>query len=338
MKPRVPRTGHLRGEPASPHSLQPTVLVLRALGLGDFLTALPALRALGDALPAHRRLLAMPAALAPLARVAGVADAVLDAQPLLPLAALPTPPDVAVNLHGCGPESHRILLATRPRRLLAFAHPDVPESAAGPTYRPDEHAVHRWCRLLESYGIPTDPTRLDLLPGGARLPRSAPAAARGATLIHPGAASAARRWPAERFAAVARAERRAGRGIVVTGHAEERPLALSIARAAGVDDSAVVAGRTSPLELAALVAAAGRVVCGDTGVAHLATALRTPSVVLFGPVPPALWGPPPERPWHRALWRGRRGDPHGASIDAGLSMIGVEDVLRALDELVEMAA
>jgi len=315
-----------------------TVLVLRALGLGDFLTALPALRALGDALPAHRRLLAMPAALAPLARVAGVADAVLDARPLAPLPALSAPPDIAVNLHGCGPQSHRVLLATGPRRLLAFAHADVPESAGGPAYRAEEHAVHRWCRLLEAHGIPADPTRLDLLPAGARLPHAAPMAARGATLIHPGAASGARRWPAERFAAVARAERRAGRRIVLTGTADERPRALAIARATGVDEAAVFAGRTSLLELAALVASAGRVVCGDTGVAHLATALRTPSVVLFGPVAPARWGPPPERPWHRSLWCGRTGDPHGEAVDAGLAMIGVDDVLRALDDLVEAVA
>ena len=43
------------------------------------------------------------------------------------------------------------------------------------------------------------------------------------------------------------------------------------------------------LELTAVVAAAARVVCGDTGVAHLATALGTPSVVLFGPTSPARW-------------------------------------------------
>jgi ADP-heptose:LPS heptosyltransferase len=276
--------------------------------------------------------------LAPLAHLAGVADEVLDARPLAPLPPHAAPPDVAVNLHGRGPQSHRILLATRPRRLLAFAHPDVPQTSGAPAFRDDEHAVHRWCRLLEAYGIASDPARLDLLSPGARLPGSVPGNAPGATLIHPGAASAARRWPPERFAAVARAEREAGRRVIITGSANERRLALSIARAAGVDERAVYAGRTSVLELAALVAAAGRVVCGDTGVAHLATALRTPSVVLFGPVPPARWGPPPERPWHRALWTGRTGDPHGATLDAGLSMIGVPGVLQALDDVVEAAA
>jgi ADP-heptose:LPS heptosyltransferase len=214
----------------------------------------------------------------------------------------------------------------------------VPETTGAPPFREDEHAVHRWCRLLEAHGIASDPARLDLLPPGRRLPGAVPDNARGATLIHPGAASGSRRWPAERFAAVARAERRAGRRVVITGSAAERQLALSIARAAGVDDGVVYAGRTSPVELATLVAAAGRVVCGDTGVAHLATALRTPSVVLFGPTPPTLWGPPPARPWHRALWTGRSGDPHAATLDAGLSMIGVPDVLGALEDVVEAAA
>ena len=310
-----------------------TVLVLRALGLGDFLTALPALRALGDALPDHRRVLAMPAVLAPLARVAGAADDVLDVRGLMPLPALEGPPDLAVNLHGRGPESHGALLATRPRRLVAFRHPDVPETAWAPRWREDEHATRRWCRLLEAHGIACDADRLDLVPVGQPLPVAAPPDAHGATLIHPGAVSSARRWPAERFAAVARSERQRGRTVIVTGSASETALAHSIARAAGLDAGAVYAGRTSLLELAALVAAAARVVCGDTGVAHLATALRTPSLVLFGPTSPAVWGPPPERARHRVLWAGRAGDPHAETLDAGLAQISVGDVLTALDAM-----
>ncbi|HEX2192833.1 MAG TPA: glycosyltransferase family 9 protein, partial [Acidimicrobiales bacterium] len=91
--------------------------------------------------------------------------------------------------------------------------------------------------------------------------------------------------------------------------------------------------RTDLAELAAVVAAAARVASADTGVAHLATALRTPSVVLFGPEPPSRWGPPPDRPWHRALWAGRRGDPRGSTPDQGLLALGVEDVAAALDTL-----
>jgi ADP-heptose:LPS heptosyltransferase len=146
--------------------------------------------------------------------------------------------------------------------------------------------------------------------------------------VHPGAADAARRWPAERFAALARAEREAGREVVVTGAAGEAALARRVAAAAGLEAGAVLAGRTTVMELAALVAAAGRVVCGDTGVAHLATAFATPSLVLFGPTPPERWGPPAataeDRARHRVLWAGRRGDPHAAEPDEGLLAISVE--------------
>jgi ADP-heptose:LPS heptosyltransferase len=236
---------------------------------------------------------------------------------------------LAVNLHGRGPESHRLLLAAEPRRLLAFAHPAVPASSEGPRWRADEHEVARWCRLLEESGIAADPRRLDLdLPPGPL-----PHGVRGATLLHPGAASQARRWPAERFAAVARAEARAGRAVMVTGGPAEVELAHEVAGRAGLPPEAVHAGEGGVLALGRLVAAAGRVVCGDTGVAHLATALGTPSVVLFGPTSPALWGPPPDRPWHRALWAGTSGDPHGRLTDPGLLAVTVDQVLEALADL-----
>jgi ADP-heptose:LPS heptosyltransferase len=181
---------------------------------------------------------------------------------------------------------------------------------------------------VAEYGIAADPTRLEIdPPAGVQ----APAGGHGATLLHPGAASPARRWPADRWAEVARAEAGAGRPVVITGGPDEVALASDVAARAGLPDSAVLAGGTSVLQLAAIVAAAGRVVCGDTGVAHLATALGRPSVVLFGPVSPELWGPPPGRPQHIALWTGRTGDPHARTVDPGLLEISASDVIDALD-------
>jgi ADP-heptose:LPS heptosyltransferase len=308
----------------------PPVVVLRALGLGDLLTVVPALKALADAFPRHPRLLAVPTALAPLARCTGAVDEVVPAEGLdQPLSRLLHGAALAVNLHGRGPESHNLLLATEPRRLLAFAHPAVPASSQGPRWRADEHEVARWCRLLEESGIAADPSRLGIqLPPGPL-----PHGARGTTLVHPGATSPARRWPVERFAAVARAEARAGRPVVVTGGPDEVDLAHEVADRAGLPRAAAHAGRHGVLALGRLVAAADRVVCGDTGVAHLATALGTPSVVLFGPTSPALWGPPAGRPWHRALWAGTSGDPHGQLPDPGLLAIAVDQVLEALGDL-----
>ena len=256
-------------------------------------------------------------------------DEVVDTGPLAPLDPSLHGADVAVNLHGRGPQSHRLLLAAGPRRLIAFRHPEVAASADGPPWTAEEHEVRRWCRLLQANGIPADPTDLDLDPP-AQLP---PVGASGATVIHPGAASAARRWPAERWAEIARHEVVRGHVVVVTGAAQEAGLAADVAARAGLPPDAVLAGRTDLVGLAATVAAAGVVRSADTGIAHLATALGTPSIVLFGPVPPRLWGPPPERPQHVALWAGDVGDPHAAEPDAGLLRVTVDDVLAALDQV-----
>ncbi|MCW2678351.1 MAG: ADP-heptose:LPS heptosyltransferase, partial [Modestobacter sp.] len=149
----------------------------------------------------------------------------------------------------------------------------------------------------------------------------------------PGAAFPGRRWPPDRFAAVARHLAAGGHDVRITGGPAERDLATTVAGLAGLPPDAVLAGRTTSTELAAVVAAARVVVCGDTGVAHLATAYRCPSVVLFGPVSPALWGPPP-RPQHVVLWHGDgAGDPWGTTLDPALARVTVEEVTDALDAL-----
>jgi len=306
------------------------ILAYRALGLGDVLTGVPALRALARAQPGDRLVLAAPRALAPLARLTGAVDEVVDARPLAPLPSAVHGAALAVNLHGRGPQSHAVLLAARPRAMVAWRHaavwPGVGSGVAvagAPEWRAAEHEVARWCRLLEESGIPADPADLALAPPDV----APPAVARGALVVHPGAASGARRWPAERWAAVARAF---DGPVVVTGGPGERALAEEVARAAGLAGDAVLAGRTDLATLAAVVAAADCVACGDTGVAHLATAFRTPSVVLFGPTPPTEWGPPADAR-HQVLWAGRRGDPHADAPDPNLLAIGVPAVIAAVE-------
>jgi ADP-heptose:LPS heptosyltransferase len=297
------------------------VMVLRALGLGDLLTAVPALRALRRGFPAHRITLAAPGPLAPLARLTGAVDTVLPAHGLAPLRPH-AHPEIAVNLHGRGPQSHRLLLALHPVRLLAFARPEV-ACVPGPPWRAGEHEVSRWCQLTGWYGIPADPGDLDLPRPATRSP------APGATVVHPGAGSPARRWPAGRFAAVAATLREDGHRVVVSGGPGDSVLGHRVAGLAGLPAGSCLAGRTTAEELAALVAGARLVICGDTGTGHLATAYRRPSVLLFGPVPPGLWGPPPGRGQHRVLWAGRTGDPHGCRPDPGLLDLTVQDVVDA---------
>jgi ADP-heptose:LPS heptosyltransferase len=280
------------------------LLVLRALGLGDLLTAVPALRALRRARPEHRLVLAAPAGLAPLGRLTGAVDAVLP-QPGLAGPLRLRRPALAVNLHGRGPQSTALLRATGPAELWSYG--------MGPRWPDGGHEVDRWCDLLRWYGVPADPA--DLALDRPEVPSRAP----GAVVVHPGAASGSRRWPVERYAAVAAALTTDGHRVVATGGPSERDLVAAV----GAEPLA-----TDLLELAALVAGAALVVCGDTGVAHLATAYGTPSVLLFGPTPPAEWGPRTGGP-HTVLWTGGRGDPHGAEPDRALLALPVADVLGA---------
>jgi ADP-heptose:LPS heptosyltransferase len=289
------------------------LVVLRALGLGDLLTAVPALRALARAYPGHERVLLAPATLRPIVELLdGAVHTLADthgvrrAPPALP--AIAHGAAVAVNLHGHGPQSTALLRAARPGRLIAFG--------AQARWREDEHEVARWCRLLRAAGIPADPDDLDVSPPPG------PAPAPGATVVHPGASAPARRWPPDRWAAVARA---APGPVVVTAGPGERALARAVA-----DRSGARLFEGGLRELAALVAGAARVLCADTGIAHLATALGTPSVVLFGPTSPERWGPPAGRTQHRVVWAGRHGDANGDEPDPGLLALQPHDVLEAI--------
>jgi ADP-heptose:LPS heptosyltransferase len=309
----------------------PALLVLRGLGLGDLLTGVPALRALRRAYASHRIVLAAPGSLAELLPLIGAVDEIIDV-------AGPGPvpfdePDIAVNLHGSGPESIVALLGTRPGMLLTHAHLGVP-GAGGPPWDSQVHEVRRWCSLLEWYGIAADPDDLALHRTGIATPSPYGGAE---VVVHPGAAAGSRRWPPERFAEVAAELARLGHPVVITGSASEVPLARHVRALAGLPDECVLAGRTGLPALASLVAQAALVICGDTGMSHLATGMGTRSIVLCGPVSPALWGPP-ARPAHVALWAGLPGDPHGDRPGDGLLAIDVSEVLDAAHGLLEVNA
>jgi ADP-heptose:LPS heptosyltransferase len=314
------------------------ILVLRALGVGDLATAVPALRGLRAAFPDRTLALAAPGWLAPLVELVGGVDRLVPVAGLDPVPGpMPTGwpdhgPEWGVNLHGRGPGSHRLLRSAGSRRLGAYRCSQAGH-ADGPEWDDDEHEVFRWCRLLAWYGMSADPADLDLRrPAPDRVPV-------GVTIVHPGGKEPRRRWPLRRFAAVARRLARCGHRILITGSAAERELAEQVAACAGLPGPAVLAGRLDLAGLAALVAHARVVVSADTGVAHLATAYGTPSVVLFGPERPRRWGPPADRPWHRVLWSPRLATaPPGSALSAmsevhpALAAIGVRRVLTAVGE------
>jgi ADP-heptose:LPS heptosyltransferase len=298
------------------------ILALRALGVGDLAVSVPAIRGLGATFPGETLALAAPGWLTPLIDLIGGVDQIL---PTDSLNSMPMTPElaIAVNLHGCGPQSHRLLQGARPTKLWAFANAEAGH-LDGPEWIEDVHEVRRWCRLLAHYGVATDPSDLSLSEPEVEGPR-------GVTIIHPGAKSPSRRWPAARYAEVARRLRQTGHHVVVTGSAAEHDLAARVAAEAGLPPDAVLF--TGLDELAALVARARLLISGDTGIAHLATAYGTPSVVLFGPMSPHRWGPPPDRPQHRAIWHGTRsepGDALGPGVHPALLAVQPAEVLAEI--------
>jgi ADP-heptose:LPS heptosyltransferase len=304
---------------------QPEILALRALKLGDILVAVPAVKSIRRAYPDHALVLAVPRWLAPIVELIGGVDALLPTPGLNDL--LPVPPgriDIAVNLHGNGPESRGIIEALRPRVIVGHKN-DVHD---GPEWEDGVLERYRWARLVTWHGMPADPDDVAL-----QAPDK-PSIAPGATLVHVGAFYGSRHWPRERFAAVAAALRAEGHTVLFTGSAAERERAEEVARLAGFDASAVLAGELALDEFAALIRAARVVVSADTGAAHLASAYAVPSVVLFGPAPVEEWGPPATGP-HITLTDAskRMGDAFAATPDPAILAVTVEDVLDAVHSL-----
>ncbi|MGV9666599.1 glycosyltransferase family 9 protein [Nocardia niigatensis] len=300
------------------------VLVLRARGLGDLLTVVPALRALRRARPGDHIALAAPHRLKPIVDLVASVDEMVPVHDTMGLRWDGEAPALAVNLDNA--EGIAELSRTKPQRLLTYRNPAFPD-LPGPQWKPEMHEVDRWCHLLESDGIAADRRNLGLVPPVATTSH------RDAVVVHIGAGAPARRWPADRFAAVVRHLLVQDREVVVTGDESEREIALGVATRAGLSPARVLAGQQNLIELAATVAEAGLVVCGDTGVAHLATAFGTRTVLLFGPNPPSRSGPPPHLLGrHAVLWAGNTGDPDADEIDPGLLKIGVPEVVNAVDK------
>jgi ADP-heptose:LPS heptosyltransferase len=305
---------------------RPELVALRALKLGDLLVAVPAITGVRRANPDHRLILAVPGWLEPVVDLVPGVDALVPTPGLDDLLPLPAGRiDTAVDLHG-GPDSRRVLEALAPRRRVGHRAPgwDGPEWEDGVLER------YRWARLVTAHGMPADPD--DVAIDRPAVPSPAP----GAVVVHVGAFYGCRAWPVERFAAVARTLSDAGHRVVVTGSARERPRALQTAELAGLDDEAVLAGRTGLGELAALVADAALVVSVDTGVPHLASAYATPSVVIFGPGPVEEWGPPRNGP-HAVLTHAelRVGDTFGSEPDPALLAVSTDEVLAAAASLLD---
>jgi heptosyltransferase-2 len=164
---------------------------------------------------------------------------------------------------------------------------------------PRRHQIDEYLMLADRCDAHADAAEPALMPppvdaaeraeARALLAEAGARAGRRAIGVHLGAAyGPAKTWPVERVGEFCRLLDAAGARAVLLGTANEAPAAAAITAEA---PASTLAGRDRPALLPALLAELDALVSGDTGVAHLATALGTPVVALFGPTDPALSAP-----------------------------------------------
>lgn len=304
----------LAGSPLLQHWTPRSVLILRALQLGDMLCAVPALRALRQQLPGvPLTLLGLPWAQQLLPRFAHLLDEVLEfpGYPGLPertpdLEAWPDfvqtvrerRYDLVLQMHGSGQLSNAIA-AQLGGMVVAGFHP-ASEAAPGPYFCPwpeRGHEAERVLALPRFLGAATRDSQLQfplLQQDRDELQRSGLAAGLppgGYLCVHAGARDPRRRWPVELFARLGDALwQRWQLPLVFTGCGAERELAASIIarlRAPAVNAAADI----SIGAMAALLQDSALLICNDTGVSHIAAGLRLPSVVIFRCSEVERWAP-----------------------------------------------
>lgn len=208
--------------------------------------------------------------------------------------------DVAVDLQGLARSALLVRASGAPVRVGLTSARECARLAYTVTAGPREaevHAVDRYLQVLRTLGVapPTKPRFALAVPRGARDRVEARLADEGVSgrfvCLAPGARWESKRWPAERFAELAaRLAAEQGVEVVVVGGEEDRSRAEVILQRVG-SAARDWTGRTTLAELAALLERAALLVSNDSGPMHLAAALGTPVVAVFGPTNPARTGP-----------------------------------------------
>jgi heptosyltransferase-1 len=330
------------------------ILIVRLSAIGDVLHGLPVLNALRDALPKAYLAWVVEGRAAQLLRGHKALDELIE----LPRGWLKSPHavldlrrklhflgfDVAIDLQGLSKSAIAARLSGAPRRI-GFDGVDGREIsrwlnnervAATRT-----HVIDRNLELLGRLGIAHPAVRFDLADTAATVAAvdkmlELPRPLEHFAVINPGAGWNSKLWPAPRYGAVARylGQARGLKSLVVWAGDRERDWAEEIV--AGSDGFAALAPSTSLPELAALVRRSVLFVGSDTGPLHLAAAVGTPCVGMFGPSPGERNGP--YGPMHIMLQKerltGSSKERRTASGDA-MAAISIDDVCAACDRILD---
>jgi ADP-heptose:LPS heptosyltransferase len=323
------------------------VAIVCASRIGDFLCATPAFRALKRQLPGARfTLIGLPFVqelvernphlddFAPFPGFPGMAEQFFNAALAVDFFREMQQRrfHLALQMHGSGVYSNIFTLMLGARCTAGFVREGdrAGRLEAAMVWPASVHAARRALALavfvgakhcgedLEFYLFPEDHAAAASLIEGFPLPLIG---------LHPGSREADKQWPEERFASASRILRKVmGGTVLILGGPREGPAGERIASSIG-DPACNLAGPRSLGVMGALISRLSVLVTNDSGPAHVAYALRVPSVTLFGKTDPGEWGPP-SRSCHRFL----------RACDGKLDSIGVDEVVLAAASAAKPAA
>lgn len=294
----------MSGSPASASADAPGAALLCGVNwIGDAVMSMPAVQALRRLRPGLRLAMLAKPRIAELWRLHGAPDEVLE---LAPGIAGVWRAAMRVRRGGFARAwvmPHSIRSALVPFLAGVPERTGLPGPARGVlmtrVVRPADgpgrgHQMHEYLDLLLGPGAEAGPDaapRLAIPPAALDGARRRLAGGGTPVALMPGAARGpSKRWPADRFAAVGRRLAAAGCRTVVLGAPAERELCAAVARDAG-PDALNLAGGTTLAQWAALLACCRAAVTNDSGGMHLAAAVGTPVVAVYGRTDPARTGP-----------------------------------------------
>ena len=211
--------------------------------------------------------------------------------------------DVVYNLHG-GTTATLLTRATGARHRVGYQtyqyarlHNHLSPASSSLWGRDKTHSVEQQLALLGWTGVPVSdrpPTELAVTPA-ASATISARLQAAGLkdiafAVIHPAAAFATKQWAADKFGRVAADLRNRGLAVIAITTANQKPIIDEMYKNTAAPAAAFT--DLSLPEITALLAGARLFVGNDSGIAHIAAAVKTPSVVIFGSSNTVHW-----RPW-----------------------------------------
>jgi ADP-heptose:LPS heptosyltransferase len=287
------------------------VVLFRASRIGDFLCATPAFRAIRLRLPeAQITLVGLPFVreicrrspcldrFVPFCGFPGIAEQFFDARRARRFFGRLQSErfDLAVQMHGSGVYSNTVALMFGARATAGFVREgDGPGRLDAALTMPScGHEAKRLLSLATFLGTP-DPGTETEFPLTVADRERADALLRGKDRpligIHVWARKAEKRWPIDRFVETARQLRgQFGGTVVVLGGREDLPTGKGLVRDVG-HPCLDLTGRTTVPVLGAVLGCLSVLLTNDSGPAHVAYALKCPTVTIFGETDPVRWGP-----------------------------------------------